>query len=79
MMGFLGGGRTGGIIICLCPLGGGARSSRNWVWHIFNIMIEFSKRHTRKYSDRAGLISYRGFRQVLINPRPNRDVIGGEE
>jgi hypothetical protein len=41
-------------------------------------MIEFPKRHARKYSDRAGLTSYRGSRLVLTNPHPNRVVLGGE-
>jgi hypothetical protein len=59
-------------------LGGGARSLRNWAWHIFNIMTEFPKRHARKYSDRAGLTSYRGSHLVLINPHPNKVVLRGE-
>jgi hypothetical protein len=41
-------------------------------------MTEFPKRHARKYSDRAGLTSYRGSHQALINPRPNRIVLGRE-
>jgi hypothetical protein len=41
-------------------------------------MIEYPKRHARKYSDRVGLTSYRGSHLILINPRPNRIVLGGE-
>jgi hypothetical protein len=41
-------------------------------------MIEFPKRHARKYSDRMGLTSYRGSCLVLINPHLNRVVLRGE-
>jgi hypothetical protein len=78
MTGLIGSRRTGGSIVCPRPLGGGARSLRNWARHIFNIMTEFPKRRARKYSDRAGLTSYRGSRLVFINTRPNRVVLGGK-
>jgi hypothetical protein len=39
---------AGGSIIHPRPLVGGTRSSRNWVWHIFNILDEFITRSNRK-------------------------------
>jgi hypothetical protein len=58
-MGLLGGRCTSESILHSHPLGGGARSSRNWVRHIFNVMTEFPKRHAIKSSHKVGLTSYR--------------------
>jgi hypothetical protein len=59
--------------------GGSTRSLRNWVRHILNIMIEFPKRNTRKYSDSTRLTSSYDTSLALINPRPDRVILSRKQ